>query len=93
MRTLRRFLSVRTLAAALGAVMLGEIPVPPAAAGEIAAIAPDIVHAQHLTCLSSGLPRAVHGLGIPFVLTLNDYWLICHRGQLFDELGLGFHFF
>ena len=39
MRTLRRFLSVRTLGAALGAVMLGEIPVPPAAAGEIAAIA------------------------------------------------------
>jgi Protein of unknown function (DUF2927) len=39
MRTLRRFLSVRTLAAALGAVMLGEIPVPPTAAGETAAIA------------------------------------------------------
>jgi len=38
MRMLRRFLSVRTLAAALGAVMFGEIPVPPAAAGEIAAI-------------------------------------------------------
>jgi GT2 family glycosyltransferase/glycosyltransferase involved in cell wall biosynthesis len=52
---------------------------------EIAAIAPDIVHAQHLTCLSTGLPRAVHRLGIPFVLTLNDYWLICHRGQLFDS--------
>ena len=39
MRTLRRFLYVRTLAAALGAVMLGEILVPPAAAGEVAAIA------------------------------------------------------
>src|SRR5690242_18388460 len=39
MRTLRRFLSVRMLAAALGAVMLGQISVPPAAAGEIAAIA------------------------------------------------------
>jgi GT2 family glycosyltransferase/glycosyltransferase involved in cell wall biosynthesis len=52
---------------------------------EIAAIAPHIVHAQHLTCLSTGLPGAVHGLGIPFVLTLNDYWLICHRGQLFDS--------
>jgi len=22
--------------------------------------------------------------GIPFVLTLNDYWLLCHRGQLLD---------
>jgi GT2 family glycosyltransferase/glycosyltransferase involved in cell wall biosynthesis len=52
---------------------------------EIAAIAPDVVHAQHLTCLSTGVPRAVHDLGIPFVLTLNDYWLICHRGQLFDS--------
>ena len=38
MRTLRRILSVRTLAAALGAVMLGQIPVPAAPAGEIAAI-------------------------------------------------------
>src|SRR5688572_15418418 len=45
---------------------------------EIAAIAPDVVHAHHLTCLSTGVPRAVHDLGIPFVLTLNDYWLICH---------------
>ncbi len=52
---------------------------------EIATIAPDVVHAQHLTCLSTGLPRAVHALGIPFVLTLNDYWLLCHRGQLFDS--------
>jgi GT2 family glycosyltransferase/glycosyltransferase involved in cell wall biosynthesis len=56
-----------------------------AATHEVVAIAPDIVHAQHLTCLSTGLPRAVHELDIPFVLTLNDYWLICHRGQLFDS--------
>jgi GT2 family glycosyltransferase/glycosyltransferase involved in cell wall biosynthesis len=58
-----------------------------AALAEIAAARPDIVHFQHLTCLSTGLPEAVASLGVPSVMTLNDYWLICHRGQLFDRDG------
>jgi GT2 family glycosyltransferase/glycosyltransferase involved in cell wall biosynthesis len=45
---------------------------------------PDVAHIQHLTCLSTGLPRALASRGIPLVMTLNDYWLLCHRGQLFD---------
>jgi GT2 family glycosyltransferase/glycosyltransferase involved in cell wall biosynthesis len=51
---------------------------------EIAAIDPDVVHVHHLTCLSTGLLEAIATLGIPLLMTLNDYWLICHRGQLFD---------
>jgi GT2 family glycosyltransferase/glycosyltransferase involved in cell wall biosynthesis len=48
---------------------------------------PDVVHVQHLTCLSTGIPRQAAGRGIPIVMTLNDYWLICHRGQLLDVAG------
>ena len=33
---------------------------------------------------STGLPRALRARGTPVVMTLNDYWLLCHRGQLFD---------
>jgi len=45
---------------------------------------PDIVHAHHLTCLSTGIVGQCAARGIPLVLTLNDYWLMCHRGQLLD---------
>ena len=48
---------------------------------------PDVVHVQHLTCLSTGIPRQAARRSIPVVLTLNDYWLICHRGQLVDLDG------
>lgn len=48
---------------------------------------PDVVHVQHLTCLSTGIPRQAARRGIPVVMTLNDYWLICHRGQLVDVDG------
>jgi GT2 family glycosyltransferase/glycosyltransferase involved in cell wall biosynthesis len=48
---------------------------------------PDVIHLQHLTCLSTGIPRQAARRGIPVVMTLNDYWLICHRGQLVDLRG------
>jgi GT2 family glycosyltransferase/glycosyltransferase involved in cell wall biosynthesis len=48
---------------------------------------PDVVHVQHLTCLSTGIPRQASMRRIPVVMTLNDYWLICHRGQLMDLDG------
>ncbi len=48
---------------------------------------PDVVHIQHLTCLSTRLPAEIARRGIPMILTLNDYWLVCHRGQLFDLDG------
>jgi GT2 family glycosyltransferase/glycosyltransferase involved in cell wall biosynthesis len=50
----------------------------------IDSLQPDVAHVQHLTCLSTDLPRELARRRIPVVLTLNDYWLICHRGQLFD---------
>ena len=39
---------------------------------------------EHLTCLSTGLPEALAARNVPVAMTLNDYWLLCHRGQLFD---------
>lgn len=48
---------------------------------------PDLVHIQHLTCLSTGIPHEAASRSIPVVMTLNDYWLICHRGQLVDLDG------
>jgi GT2 family glycosyltransferase/glycosyltransferase involved in cell wall biosynthesis len=48
---------------------------------------PDVVHIQHLTCLSTGIPRQAVSRRIPIAMTLNDYWLICHRGQLVKRDG------
>ena len=45
---------------------------------------PDVAHVHHLTCLSTGIVGALARRGIPCLVTLHDYWLICHRGQLLD---------
>ena len=62
--------------------------VNPAITALVAAIVdqvrPDVAHVHHLTCLSTTILDALSERGIPVVLTLHDYWLICHRGQLFD---------
>jgi glycosyltransferase involved in cell wall biosynthesis len=43
---------------------------------------PDVVHVHHLSGLPLGLVRATQAVGIPVALTLHDYWIPCHRGQL-----------
>ena len=45
---------------------------------------PEIAHVHHLTCLSTGIVPLLTRRGTPCVLTLHDYWLLCHRGQLLD---------
>ena len=50
-------------------------------------VRPDVAHLQHLTCLSTEIVADLAARGIPIVFTLNDYWLMCHRGQLLD-MGL-----
>ena len=53
------------------------------------AIKPDCVHIQHLLFLSLGIVREAKKRGIPVVCTLNDYWLICHKGQFIkDDLSV-----
>jgi GT2 family glycosyltransferase/glycosyltransferase involved in cell wall biosynthesis len=55
------------------------------AAALIAAERPDVAHIHHLTGLSADLPETFARLAVPTVLTLHDYWMICHRGQLLDR--------
>lgn len=46
--------------------------------------APDAAHIHHLTCLSTSIVGSLVARRIPTILTLHDYWLLCHRGQLLD---------
>jgi len=45
---------------------------------------PDVAHIHHLTCLSTGIVRLLGARRVPIFMTLHDYWLMCHRGQLLD---------
>lgn len=52
---------------------------------------PDVVHFHHLTCLSTSCVFEAKLRGLPVVMTLHDYWLICQRGQFLrrdDSLSL-----
>lgn len=43
---------------------------------------PDVVHFQHCIGLSAGLPAVAGEAGVPFVLTLPDYWYVCPTTRL-----------
>ncbi len=47
-------------------------------------VRPEVVHVQHLTGLSTEILPELACRGLPTLLTLHDYWLLCHRGQLLD---------
>ncbi len=53
-------------------------------AGLLDEIEPDVCHVQHLTGLSTDLVFEAAQREVPTVVTLNDYWLLCQRGQLLD---------
>ena len=48
---------------------------------ELERVRPDVVHVHHLTCLSTGMLDRVAERGIPLVMTLHDFWMVCGRGQ------------
>ena len=48
----------------------------------VTTIQPDVVHVQHLLGLPAGVIDTVWNRGIPFVLTLHDYWYVCANAQL-----------
>jgi GT2 family glycosyltransferase/glycosyltransferase involved in cell wall biosynthesis len=48
---------------------------------------PEVAHVHHLTCLSTGILEVLGRAGVPVLLHLHDYWLLCHRGQLLDTEG------
>jgi glycosyltransferase involved in cell wall biosynthesis len=43
---------------------------------------PDLVHIQHLMGLPASLVSQLNQAGIPYLVTLHDYWYICANGQL-----------
>jgi glycosyltransferase involved in cell wall biosynthesis len=47
----------------------------------------DVAHLHHLTGLSTGFLDVLREAGIPSVLTLHDYWLMCPRGQMWHRDG------
>jgi len=46
---------------------------------------PDVVHFQHIIALSAHLLRIAKEAGSAVVLTLHDYFLLCHRVQLLKK--------
>lgn len=48
----------------------------------LATVRPDIVHLQHLLGLPAGLVGRIQRAGVPFVVTLHDYWWLCANAQL-----------
>jgi glycosyltransferase involved in cell wall biosynthesis len=47
----------------------------------------DVCHIHHLTGMSTGILDVLAARGVPAVLTLHDYWLICPRGQMWHRNG------
>lgn len=43
---------------------------------------PDVVHLQHLKGLSPRIPALCADHGVTCILTLHDFWTLCHREQL-----------
>jgi glycosyltransferase involved in cell wall biosynthesis len=48
----------------------------------LAAVRPDVVHVQHLMGLPATLATAIREAGLPYVVTLHDYWYPCANAQL-----------
>jgi len=48
----------------------------------------DVVHVHHLTGFGMGALRAIDEVGLPFVMTLHDYWPLCPRGQMMRPDGV-----
>jgi glycosyltransferase involved in cell wall biosynthesis len=48
---------------------------------------PDVVHFQHLKDLSVALIDVADRHGIPMLMTLHDYWLLCGNAQLLRPNG------
>ncbi len=46
---------------------------------------PDLVHFQHFIALSAHLLRLAKERGIPVVITLHDFFILCHRIHLLKE--------
>ena len=48
----------------------------------------DVLHVHHVTGFGTGALKAVEEVGLPFVMTLHDYWSLCPRGQMLRTDGV-----
>jgi glycosyltransferase involved in cell wall biosynthesis len=48
---------------------------------------PDLIHIQHLIYLSVNLIKIIQKAGIPFVVTLHDFWFICPMIHMVTDKG------
>lgn len=46
---------------------------------------PDLVHIQHLMGLPISIVTQINHAGIPYVISLHDYWHLCANAQLFTN--------
>ena len=46
---------------------------------------PDLVHFQHFIALSANLMRIAKDEGVPVILTLHDFFILCHRIHLLKK--------
>jgi len=46
---------------------------------------PEIIHFQHLICLSMNLVDIAYKAKIPIVFTAHDYWLLCPKAHFIDD--------
>lgn len=53
----------------------------------LASFDPDVVHLQHLKGLSATIPALCAERGVGCVVTLHDFWALCHREQLYRPDG------
>lgn len=49
---------------------------------------PDLVHIHHLRGLSAGIMPACRRLGVPYVVTLQDFWMFCDHVHLYPGAGI-----
>jgi GT2 family glycosyltransferase/glycosyltransferase involved in cell wall biosynthesis len=55
-----------------------------AAAAVLDEARPELVHVGHLTGLSTAIAFDVRRRGLPLVITLHDFWMLCPLGQLLN---------
>lgn len=53
--------------------------------GFVDEVRPDVIHFEHLFGLSATMVRGAHARGVPIVLSLYDYWLVCQRAFLLRD--------
>lgn len=60
----------------------GEPAISRAFTAVLEAFGPDLAHVQHLMGLPAGVAGLLHRAGVPYVVTLHDYWWVCSNAQL-----------